>query len=197
MLGAAIWLGTGPLEAFADRWQLLLTVFLSEALVGFFLINLWEEGAWTGFLLPRLQERWSPLVSSVMVAVAWAFFHVPMTFFVGGLSDERIPPDRYWFYLTFLFLISAPVRAMVTWFWNSTRGSVIIVGLLHGAWNVTTGMKFTPEFVPGDPLWVWGVYAVLTLSVIALTRGRLGYRSDTAPRPVDADRPSQEYPSSA
>ena len=197
LVGAAIWRGTGPLEAFAGRWELLFTVFLPAALMNAVLINLWEEGAWTGFLLPRLQERWSPLTSSVMVAMAWGLFHVPMTFFVGGLSDERIPPDRYWFYLTFLFVISAPVRAVVTWFWNSTRGSVIIVGLLHGAWNVTTTAKFIPEFVPGDNLWVWGVYAAIALIVIALTRGRLGYRGDPATRPVDAGRPYEESPSTA
>jgi membrane protease YdiL (CAAX protease family) len=160
---------------------MLFTVILSETLLTFVLINLWEEGAWTGFLLPRLQERWSPLVSSVMVAVAWGLVHVPLTFIVGGLSDERIPPDRYWFYLAFLFGLSVPVRVLVTWFWNSTGGSVIIVGLLHAAWNVATGTKFTPEFVPGDALWVYGVYAVLALIVIALTRGRLVQRGMNRP----------------
>ena len=49
LLGASLWLGTGPLEAFADRWQLLFTVFLYEALVNVVVVNLWEEGGWTGF----------------------------------------------------------------------------------------------------------------------------------------------------
>ena len=33
LVGASLWLGAGPLAAFADRWQLLFTVFLPEALV--------------------------------------------------------------------------------------------------------------------------------------------------------------------
>jgi membrane protease YdiL (CAAX protease family) len=192
LLGASLWLGTGPLEAFVARWQLLFTVFVPEALVSFVLINLWEEGGWTGFLLPRLQERWGPLLSSLMVAAAFGLFHVPLMFIVGGLSDERIPPDRYWFYLVFLFVVTPPVRVLVTWLWNSTRGSLIIVGLLHGAWNATSGTKFTPAFVPGDTLWVWGVYAALALVVIALTRGNLAYRGGPAPRPVHAGHPSTE-----
>ena len=106
LLGASLWLGTAPLEAFVARWQLLFTVFLPEALVGFVLINLWEEGGWTGFLLPRLQERWGPLLASLMVAAAFALFHVPLMFIVGGLSDERIPPDRYWFYLAVLYVVT-------------------------------------------------------------------------------------------
>jgi membrane protease YdiL (CAAX protease family) len=182
LLGASVWRGTAPLEAFADRWELLFTAFLPAALVNVVLINLFEEGGWQGFLLPRLQERWGPLVSSVMVAMAFALFHVPLMFVVGGLSDERIPPDRYWFYLVYLFLFTPPVRVLATWFWNSTRGSVVVVALLHGAWNTTTGTKFTPEFVPGDTLWVWGVFAAVALVVIALTRGRLAYRGDATAR---------------
>jgi membrane protease YdiL (CAAX protease family) len=132
-----------------------------------------------------------------MVAVAFAVFHVPLMFIVGGLSEERIPPDRYWFYLVFLFVFTIPVRVLATWFWNGTRGSVIIVALLHGAWNTTTGEKFTPAFVPGDTLWVWGVYAALAVVVLALTRGRLAYGGEPAPRPVAARRPNEQSPSPA
>jgi uncharacterized protein len=180
LLGASLWLGTPPLEAFARGWQLLFTVFLPEALVGAVLINLWEEGAWTGFLLPRLQERWGALRSSVLVAAAMGLFHMPLIFILGGVSDQPIPANRYWFYFVFLFIGTIPFRLLITWLWNSTRGSVIIVALFHGAFNVTTGQKFLPEFVPGSTLWVYGVYTVLALIVIAITRGRLAYKADDA-----------------
>lgn len=183
LLGASLWLGTGPLEAFASRWQLLFTVFLPQALVGAVLINFWEEGAWTGFMLPRLQERWGALPSSVMVAAAMGLFHVPLIFILGGVSDAPIPPDRYWLYFGLLFAGTIPFRVLITWLWNRTRGSVIIVALAHGAFNATTGQKFLPEFVPGETLWVYGVYAVLAVVIIALTRGRLSYRADDAVRP--------------
>ena len=186
LLGASLWLGTGPLETFADRWELLFTAFLPAALANVALVNLWEEGGWTGFLLPRLQQRWGPLVSSLLVGVAMALYHVPLIFIVGGVSDERVSPDRYWFYFVFLFVLTMPVRVLMTWLWNGTRGSVIIVALLHGAFNTTNGEKFTPKFVPNDPtngLWVYAVYIVLALLAIALTRGRLAYRADATRRP--------------
>ena len=183
LLAASLWLGTAPLTAFAHRWELLFTVFLPEALVGALLINLWEEGAWTGFLLPRLQERWGPLTSSVMVAAAMGLFHMPLIFILGGVSDAPIPPERYWFYFLFLLVGPIPFRVLITWLWNSTRGSVIIVGLFHAAFNVTTGQKFLPAFVPGTTLWVYGVYIVLALIVVALTRGQLGYKSTSSVRP--------------
>ena len=183
LLGASLWIGTGLLETFANRWELLFTVFLPEALVGAVIINLWEEGAWTGFLLPRLQERWGALTSSVMVAAAMGLFHLPLIFILGGVSDAPIPPDRYWFYFVFLFVGTIPFRLLITWLWNSTRSSVIIVALVHAAFNVTTGQKFLPEFVPGATLWVYGVYTVLALIVIGLSRGRLAYKADDALRP--------------
>jgi membrane protease YdiL (CAAX protease family) len=182
LLAASLWLGTEPLTAFAKRWELLFTLFLPNALLGAALINMWEEGAWTAFLLPRLQERWGALRSSVLVAVAMALFHMPLIFILGGVSDEPIAPDRYWFYFVLLFVGPIPFRVLITWLWNSTRGSVIVVALFHAAFNVTTGQKFLPEFVPGNTLWVYGVYTVLALFVITLTRGRLASKAGDALR---------------
>jgi uncharacterized protein len=109
-------------------------------------------------------------------------FHVPLIFILGGVSDEPIPPEQYWFYFVFLFIGPIPFRLLITWLWNSTRGSVIVVALFHAAFNVTTGQKFLPAFVPGATLWVYGVYTVLALIVIALTKGRLAYTSTDSMR---------------
>ena len=118
-----------------------------------------------------------------MVTMAHALYHVPLIFIPGGVSDDPISPDRYWFYFVALFVCTIPVRVLFTWLWNRTRGSVIVVALAHGAFNVTTGQAFLPEFVPGDTLWVYGVYTVLALIVIAVTRGRLAYKADDSVRP--------------
>jgi hypothetical protein len=107
---------------------------------------------------------------------------VPLIFILGGVSDDPISPDCYGFYFVALFVFTIPVRVLFTWLWNSTRGSLIIVALAHGAFNVTTGQKFLPEFAPGDTLWVYGVYTVLALIVIAITRGRLAYKANDAVR---------------
>jgi uncharacterized protein len=201
LLGASLVLGTGPLEAFADRWELLFTVFLLKALVNVAVVNLWEEGGWTGFLLPRLQERWGPLLSSLMVAVFHGLYHVPLLFIVGGVGEGMRPsPDEYWRYFIYLLVLPIPLRALVTWAWNSTRGSVIIIALFHGAWNTTNGTDFIPEFVPPGPtegMWVYGVYAVLAVIMVALTRGRLAYRRDAASRSVNTLRRHEEARSPA
>jgi membrane protease YdiL (CAAX protease family) len=37
-----------------------------------------EEPGWRGFLLPRLQDRFSPLVASLLVWFPWALWHAPL-----------------------------------------------------------------------------------------------------------------------
>ena len=158
---------------------MLFASYLPQAVLLAFLINLWEEGGWTGFLLPRLQERRGPLAASVLVTFAQAFVHVPLIFIVGGVSDERIAPGDYWLYLVLLFVLPIPVRVLWSGLWNGTGGSLLVVALCHAAFNTTTSAAFTPEIAPGrDPIWVYAVYAALALALVLLTRGRLGYRPD-------------------
>ncbi len=39
-----------------------------------------EEPGWRGFLLPRLQERFNPLIASLLVWFPWAMWHAPLDF---------------------------------------------------------------------------------------------------------------------
>jgi membrane protease YdiL (CAAX protease family) len=183
VVAAGVLFGAAPLQAFAAQWPLLFTGFLPQALLIAALVSFWEEGGWTGFLLPRLLERWGSLRASLLLAVCQGLFHVPLLFIIGGVSDARVTPDQYPLYLFFLFVLTMPVRMMITWLWNSSRGSVIIIALFHGAFNTVNGAAFIPYLVPGDSTWVYGVYAVLGLGLLVATRGRLGAPT-AAPVPV-------------
>ena len=51
----------------------------------FFLYNAFfvaavEEPGWRGFLLDRLQRRWSPFVASLLVWLPWALWHAPLDY---------------------------------------------------------------------------------------------------------------------
>ena len=46
-----------------------------------------EPPAWRGFLLPKLQERFSPLVASIFVWLPWAAWHAPLDF-SGGIGSN-------------------------------------------------------------------------------------------------------------
>jgi membrane protease YdiL (CAAX protease family) len=98
-----------------------------------------EEFGWRGFLLPRLQTRHNALVSSLIVGMAWATWHIPL-FFVKGTSQYEwgsqgglLPAILgYWIFVTISSI-------QFTWLFNNTKGSVLLAAVLHGANNAWGG----------------------------------------------------------
>ncbi len=61
-----------------------LTLYLSQlpSLLPLILLGpLSEEYGWRGYLLIKLQQKWSALASSIIVGVVWALWHLPLFFF--------------------------------------------------------------------------------------------------------------------
>ena len=56
--------------------------------------GLGEELGWTGFLTPRLQARYSALVSSIIRGVLWGFWHIPL-FIYSGLDHPSLSDFPY------------------------------------------------------------------------------------------------------
>jgi uncharacterized protein len=46
-----------------------------------------EELGWRRFALPRLQERYGPLIASEVLGLFWAGWHIPAWFTVGSGQD--------------------------------------------------------------------------------------------------------------
>ena len=100
----------------------------------FFLYNvtyggLSEEPGWRGFALPRLQAKFSPLVSSLILGVIWAVWHAPAKF--GGIEATSLSDT-----LTEWVLIVL-VTIIFTWLFNRTKGSILVTALIHPAMNTT------------------------------------------------------------
>ena len=69
---------------------------------------------------------------------------------------------------------------MITWAFNSTKGSLPVVALLHASIDTTASGAVLATFYPGiDGRLLYGAIALVAVAVIVVTRGRLGYRSDT------------------
>jgi len=166
--------GVGPLAALASNPAMVLEVAIG-ALVAFALINWWEEAAWTGFALDRLQGRMGPVRASVVTTWMQATLHLPLVFIAGGVSDGRVAPEAIPFYLIALYVLPIPVRMTLTWLYNSSGRSVPIAGLYHAGLGVAAGAAFIPVLAPSvDPVWVYAGFAALAVVVLAATRGRLG-----------------------
>jgi membrane protease YdiL (CAAX protease family) len=192
LFGALPFLGVVPLEALAQNWSLLFTVFLPGVLVPFVLVNLWEELGWTGFMQHTLQERHGPVLASIMVAPAFALIHLPGFFAAGFINDEPTPLSQFPAVLLQVGVLAVAAmffRVVIMWLYNGSGRSVLIVALFHSAFNMTNGQKITPELLllPEGmaSLIPWAAVAVLAVVVVLFTRGRLSYER-AAPRPAEA-----------
>lgn len=168
--------GIGPLTTLVSSPDLILGTLIAGALLAFLLVNWWEEAAWTGFALHRLQPRLGPIAASVVTTWLQAVIHLPLVFIADGVTDGRVPAGQIPFYLVALFVLPISVRLVITWIYNVTGRSLPIVGLYHAGLGVATGSGFVPVLAPSvDPVWVYGGFAVLAAIVLIATRGRLGY----------------------
>ncbi|MEQ8756663.1 MAG: CPBP family intramembrane glutamic endopeptidase [Coleofasciculus sp. G1-WW12-02] len=92
-----------------------------------FLATTCEEIGWRGFALPRLQKRHNALTATLIVGMLWGLWHLPLIFLVGQSMSE----------FPFLWFIIIVTNAFIyTWIYNSTKGSILLVALFHGALNI-------------------------------------------------------------
>jgi membrane protease YdiL (CAAX protease family) len=78
-----------------------------------------EEAGWRGFALPRLQEKYNALTSSVILGVLWACWHLPLYIVQTRMS--------FFIYLPLVIALSI----LFTWLYNNTKGSLIIAIIVH------------------------------------------------------------------
>lgn len=136
------------------RWMLLIVANLPFA-------PLWEELGWRGFLLPRLQNKHSGLIASLLLAGVWAPWHLPLywNFSVGYI---------FWFLIMVLAL-----AIVFTWVYNRSGGSLIPVVLLHTMVNTTNLylLKPTLTLVGTVPYLLFVGSTSLAALTIVLTAG--------------------------
>jgi hypothetical protein len=70
--------------------------------------------------------------------------------------------------------------------YNNTHYSVLLVGMFHSSFNVTTSAFGTFIPVPAGSTFLISapVVAVAAVLIVAFTRGRLSYEPDRTPQPA-------------
>jgi membrane protease YdiL (CAAX protease family) len=107
-------------------------------------VALGEEVGWRGYALPALQARYGALLSSVILGVLWALWHLPVFF----------NPDTHYSNLPFVLQLAfqIPLAILITWVFNSTGGSVLMAILLHAVFNASGRLWNTlPEYSVEPP----------------------------------------------
>ena len=160
-----------PGQATAPSTGILITAAANVAAV-FVLAGLGEEFGWRGLALPKLQERWGPLVASALVGLMWSVWHFPL-----GVGSPG------WFADNAVFLVSVTAATFFyTWLFNRTGGSILPVALLHTMENIL-GWPYQEVFSFEPPGFVFfdavkaAVWVLVAVVAVLATRGLLGLRS--------------------
>lgn len=167
ILGLSIW------TEFFNNLGLILPTYLITLVVGVILGPLWEEPGWRGFALPRLQERFGPIIGTLILGVMWAIWHIPG--YLGGWMTTVFPA---------LVVYCIGFSAVMTWVYNNTRGSILLMILFHSSSNaaISIGGKILPTNLSPEMNafvfsgWIPAIMgAIAAILVLFLTRGNLSF----------------------
>ncbi|NWF96963.1 MAG: CPBP family intramembrane metalloprotease [Candidatus Thorarchaeota archaeon] len=114
-----------------------------------------EEFGWRGYALPRLQARFGALVSSVILGLLWAGWHLPLFWVFAG-----VPNAMYYSHPVWVMFAAVTLNSIVfTWVYNNTDNSVLSTMLLHTSFNLFLWL------IPITSS-VWATYASVALLLL-------------------------------
>jgi len=156
-----------------DRWQWaalpqIVTLFGPNLIGG----PLGEEAGWRGYALPRLQQRFDPVTSSLMLGLVWASWHLPLIL-------SHVYNVTWWQF----FAMTMAASVFLSLGFNKSGGSTLCAVVVHGLYNVGTGVILN-DFIGKATLHddtiqhniLWVAYAGVAAVLCLVTKGQLGYR---------------------
>ena len=123
-----------------------------------------EEVGWRGYALPRLLDKFDPVIASLILALPWIVWHAPLAVF----QDWRGNTTLLDFFINY-FLLVIPLSIIFTWFFQKTKGSLLLVILLHKSFNLTfnaypIALRLNED--SGEALRHWSVITIWGLALL-------------------------------
>ena len=146
---------TGIWPAFGSESIIIIIIVIFTSA----LILTGEEIGWRGYALPRLAGHMGYVRASLVLGILGACWHLPLFYFPGhGNYGQSFPV---------YFLIVIALSYAITWLYLNTRRSLLLVTLMHSAYNQTTGIVPTRFSEPGNPMTIdTSLITMLTLLIL-------------------------------
>ena len=156
-----------------SQWYIVLLgpVFALPFFVG-------EEMGWRGYALPRLQQKYTALWSSVIVGALWALWHAPAYWASEGtvISGKPVTLFAVGWYIIFLIGISI----QMTWVYNNSKGSLLLMVLFHGMFTGPNVFPLFPDISSNAldqiiklapiPVWIMAILIIARYGAARLSR---------------------------
>lgn len=122
----------------------------------------WEEPGWSGYALPKLQERFAShsngsVIAALVLSLFRALWHLPL--FLSG--------KLYWFDI---FVFSFAFQMIIAWLYQRSDKSVPAVMLFHFVSNLM-GAILSPVFVGAERLMFYALFMSLAVLFAVIITG--------------------------
>ncbi|WP_435159221.1 CPBP family intramembrane glutamic endopeptidase [Amycolatopsis sacchari] len=170
-------------HGFAVPGASVLVAYLPALVLQMITTGLAEEPGWRDFALPHLQPRFGALRGTLILGPLWGFWHLPLF-----LTEWGGWPDVHWYTVVEFVVAATALSVVMTWVFNRSGESLPVAMVLHTSVNNYMSVAWLEVFPGIDPhsssriLLIASTVAAVVL--IAVTRGRLGYRPRAA-EPVE------------
>jgi len=117
------------------RFSGIPAIGVAGVLLLIFASALGEETGWRGYALPQLQRRFTPLASSLILALLWFGWHLPQFFLIA--TYRNLGAGGY----VGMFFGLACGAVILAWLYNRSGGSILLVAMWHGLYNLAAGTQ--------------------------------------------------------
>lgn len=111
----------------------ILPIMIFAILIG----PLGEETGWRGFALPRLQKKYSCVMSTLILSTIWSVFHLPLWFIRDSM--QTMP-----FWIFYIMIVSSSF--IFTYLYNKTK-SLLLTFLFHFSFNFAGNLIINAELI--------------------------------------------------
>lgn len=149
-----------------------------------------EEIGWRGFALPRMQSKFGPLRATLLLGILWAFWHLPHFLTTAQRGGPGSDISLLYFNLPIFIVLILAISIILTWVFNSKRGNLFIVMLVHASVNAFGLIQphLTNSALKESDLAVGLGLGLLALIILIVTKGDLGYKQFNLRRKYDNQR---------
>ena len=133
-----------------------------------------EELGWRGFALHRMQAKQGALSASIVIGILWALWHLPAFFYKPNFI--ALGPGGFLGFT--LGVISGSI--LLTWLYNRSGGSVLVVALWHAMFDFTTSTSAAEGTVAAITSALVIAWAVAVAAYELWTTGRAKKRAAPA-----------------